>query len=304
MLGEVAAVVTSAAWAGCARFFGAAGLRIGSVAVNHLRLVGGVLLLTLLHLLLLGIPAPAHLSPGVVLLFAASGIVGLSLGDACLFRAWVLVGPLVGTLVMTTVPAWGALLAFLFLGERLGVQAVAAIAVTVTGVVLAVSGGGGRPFVGGRAATRAETALGLALASLGALGQAGGIVLAKPALAHAPALSGTWIRMACAAVFLWTVTLASAAIRRRRPAWWAVAARDRRALLSTLGGTLCGPALGVWLSLIAVQHAPVAVAVTLMSLTPLFVVLLDWAVDGRRPRRLEVLGAAVAVAGVGLLVAS
>jgi len=303
-LGESAALATALAWSLCARAFAGAGFRIGSVAVNHLRLVGGVVLLTLMHLLVVGAVPPVGMSSRALLLFALSGVVGLTLGDAALFRAWVLIGPARGTLVMTTAPAWAAFLAALFLAERLPPLGWLGMAVTVAGVALAVTGRAPGGPTGGTAGTRREVLLGLGLAALGALGQAGGVVLAKPALAEAPALSGTWVRMLTAALALWLFTAGRCALRGSRPRWWNRALGDRRGLLLTLAGTVVGPFLGVWLSLVATKHATVAVAATLMSITPVFVMLVDWLAEGRRPHPRELAGAAIAIGGVALLVVS
>lgn len=176
------------------------------------------------------------------------------------------------------------------------------MATTVAGVGVAVSGRAPGGPASGVATDAREVWLGLGLAGLGALGQAGGVVLAKPALLDVPALSGTWVRMLAAALALWLVSLGASGLRRARPRWWDGAFADRRGLLLTLAGTVAGPATGVWLSLVATKHAAVGVAATLMSITPVFVMLVDWLVDGRRPRGRELAGTAVAVAGVALLV--
>ena len=301
-LGESAALATAFAWSLCARAFSGAGMRIGSVAVNHLRLLGGVVLLSLMHLVLVGSLWPGGMSMKATLLFALSGIVGLTLGDAALFRGWVLIGPARGTLVMTTAPVWAALMATVFLGERLPPLGLLGIAVTVGGVGLAVSGRAPGGPAGGIAETPREVWLGLGLAALGALGQAGGVVLAKPALVGVPALSGTWVRMLSAALALWLLTALRCGLRGSRPRWWDAALADRRGLLLTLAGTVAGPSLGVWLSLVATKHASVGVAATLMSITPVFVMLVDWLIDGRKPRVRELAGAGIAIAGVALLV--
>lgn len=302
-LGEGAALATAACWAGCAQLFGAAGLRIGSAAVNHLRLAGAVLLLSAAHGVWFGRAWPLDLPPSVLLLFALSGIAGLTLGDAFLFHAFVTLGPAVSTLVMTLVPGFAALLAAVALGESMSGRAVAGMAVTLAGVALAVRAKSARasrldgPRGGGRALV-----VGLLCAVLGAVGQASGVVLAKPALAEAPALSGTVVRMVAGAGAAWGFTGLQALVRRRPPAWWRGARDDRGALGLTLAGTLVGPFLGVWLSLVATKHALVGVAATLMSVTPVFVMAVDGLVLGRRPRAGELVGAAVAIAGVALLV--
>lgn len=301
-IGELAALATATLWAGCAQCFGAAGQRIGSVAVNHLRLPAALLLLTLAHLLLLGTVAPSELAPRDVLLFTLSGIVGLVLGDASAFQGLVLVGPGTVTLLYTAVPAVASLLAFAFLGERLDSRAIAGMAVTIGGLLLALGSRTRSLRREGSAISPRVFVTGVLFALGGAVGQAGGVVLAKPALAQSDALSGTWVRMLAATIAIWLFTGLASLVRRRGPEWWAPAWGDRRGLLLTLGGVLTGPTSGVWLSLVATKHADVAIATTLMSLTPLIVMFLEWPLFGRRPRAAELAGAAVAIVGVGLLV--
>ena len=306
-VGVAAALGAAVLWSACAQCFGAAGLRIGSVAVNHVRLVAAVILLLVLHVLVMGTLLPQGLSPSALYLFAASGVVGLAAGDACGFRALVLVGPGITTLVMTTVPALAALMAFAFLGERVVAQAVVGMVVTTAGVGAAAWGKSRRaPRVrNGSAETRLSgraLAVGLLFALGGAAGQAGGVVLAKPALADASALSGTLVRVIAGMSVLWGLTLLRMAWSRRKPAWTAAARADREALLLTRGGALTGPVFGVWLSQVATKHAQVAVAATLMSTTPLFVLVEEWLLGRGRPLTLEFLGAAVAIGGVALLV--
>lgn len=141
------------------------------------------------------------------------------------------------------------------------------------------------------------------------MGQALGYVVAKPALVHPdgpealPALSGTLIRMATAAAVLWCVEagrLAGARLRSQpNPA--RVGTRDMRALAQTAAGAICGPFLGVWLSLKAVQETRIGVATTIMSTVPILVIPWTFLVYGEKPRWAEIAGAGIAVAGVALL---
>lgn len=308
-IGEIAALVTAAAWGGCAQFFGAAGLRIGSVAVNHLRLVAGLVILLGLHLVLVGTLLPHGMGRTDLLLLGLSGITGLIIGDAAYFRALVLIGPATATLMVTTAPAFATLEAWLFLDEKLSARALAGIAITVAGLFVAVRARmasdplrrerEGAPPVAGR-----TLLIGLALALGGTICQATGQVLARPVLLHADALSATLVRIITATSLLWLVLGARCAITRSRPAWWDAALADRRALLLTMGGVLTGPSFGVWLSQVAIKHAEVGVSATLMSLVPLFVMLSDWALGRARPSGAQVLGSLIAVAGVAVLVSA
>lgn len=306
-LGETAALGAALSWSVTAQVFGAAGLRIGSVAVNHVRLAAAVVALALLHVLLLGTLVPEDMSPRVLGLFVASGIVGLTIGDAAAFRALVVVGPGLTTLVFTTVPALAALFAFVFLGERIGPGAALGMLVTVAGVALAAWGKSrrapkaARPEAAPAKGTR-PLVMGLSLALLGAAGQAGGIVLAKPALADASPLSGTFVRIVAGTAVLHAVTSVAALGRRRLPDWVARARSDRRGIALSLVGAVTGPVVGVWIAQVATKHAHVAVAATLMSTTPLFVLVEEWLLGRGRPLAVEILGAATAIGGVALLI--
>ena len=299
--GEAAALGTALAWSACAQFFAAAGMRVGSVAVNHIRLVFAFVLLPLLHWTVLGTPFP-RLELRDLALLVASGLVGLVLGDAAGFRALVLIGAARTTLVVTLTPAIAALLALSFLGERLRALAVAGMAVTLCGLLVGVVGRWLELRRRGAEGVPTRTlVLGLLCALGGAAGQAAGQVLAKPALAHADPLSATLVRVCSAALMLWAFTGVATAARRERPRWWE-GWKDRKALGLILLGTFTGPTCGVWLSQVATKHAPIGVAATLMALVPLFVLAEDAIILRRRPRPHELLGATIAIAGVVLLV--
>ena len=68
-------------------------------------------------------------------------------------------------------------------------------------------------------------------------------------------------------------------------------------------GVVFGPIGGVWLSLVAVVRTDVGIATTLMALTPVFILPFARFIEGERISWRAALGAAIAVAGVALLVA-
>jgi drug/metabolite transporter (DMT)-like permease len=303
-LGEIAALATALAWSGCAQFFAAGGMRIGSVAVNHVRLAFAIVIVPLLHLAVLGTLVP-HAGARDATLLVFSALFGITLGDASGFRALVLIGASRTTLVQTLSPAVAALLAAAFLGERIGPWAWVGIVVTIAGLLVSVAGRllQQRRRLHDDGPDARTLAVGLLFALGGAVGQASGQVLAKPALAHVDPLGATLIRVVSGALMLWLFTGVTCLVRRERPRWWG-AWSDRRGLGLTLGGTMLGPACGVWLSQVATKHAPVGIAATLMALVPLFVLLQRSIAQRRHPEPHELLGAVVAVAGVAILVGS
>ena len=290
------------------------------MAVNHLRLAAGFIILVGLHLALIGAVWPQGLTSRELLLLAASGAVGLVIGDAAYFSSLVLIGPATATLMVTSAPAFATAEAWFFLGEELPPRALLGAAITLVGILLAVRGrmrrdpllrrqerADGSPRAVGVPASglaRRTLVLGLGLALVGTLCQATGQVLARPALRDVDALSATLVRISTAMLLLWGLLALRCAISGKRPAWWDGAMADRRALALTMGGVITGPSFGVWLSQVATKHAPVGIASTLMSLVPIFVMLTDWLLGRARPSALEVVGSLVAIAGVYVLVSA
>jgi drug/metabolite transporter (DMT)-like permease len=78
------------------------------------------------------------------------------------------------------------------------------------------------------------------------------------------------------------------------------ARRDGVGLWWTLGGSICGPCVGVTLSLLAVQHTQAGVAASIMATTPILI-LPAVALRGEHVGVAGVLGALVTVAGVAVL---
>jgi len=297
--GYFAAAGTAFFWSFTSMFFAAAGRRIGSFTVNQVRIIMALLLLTVMHGVLLGAFWPRELPGRQAGYLVASGIVGLVIGDTLLFRAFVVLGVKRALVIMTLWPALATLIAWPILGEAPGGRLIPAMLVTLSGVAISILG---------RRSSEAPPAkaTGLALALGGAVCQATGYVLAKPGLAGGLAsITGTQVRMATAAAILWAIGFGQllAAKLRGRPSPLREGLVNPIAMAQTFGGAFCGPFLGVWLSLEAVKHAPIGAATTIMSTAPILVIPWAFLVYRETPRALEVAGAVVAVAGVGLLVA-
>ncbi len=293
--GEVAALLTAVCWSATAVFFTFAGRRVGSVVVNRTRLVMALILISLTHWILMGSLYPVGAEPQRWLWLGLSGVIGLALGDAFLFQAYLWVGPRLGMLMMSLAPVIAALLAFAFLGEQLTLTQWLGISVTLAGIALVVlEGNRGAQLAPEKRDYRRGILFGIGAAS----GQAIGLVLAKQGLqGDFSALSGNWIRMLSAVIALWGVTLVSG---RAAPTVRKLAA-DTQALLPILAGAVTGPFIGVWLSLIAVQLTQVGVASTLIALPPVFLLPIGAVVFKEKVGVGAIAGTVVAMVGVGLL---
>jgi drug/metabolite transporter (DMT)-like permease len=303
--GELAALATAACWVATALAFEAAGRRIGSLTVNILRLGMAAGLLAAWGWATRGLAWPSDASAHAWRWLAVSGLVGFTFGDLCLFRAFVVLGSRLSTLMMALAPPLAALLGWLVLGELLTPLDLAGMALTVGGVAWAVAerqrlvpgaaGAAGEPRPPPLDPGRRRLA-GVALGFGGALGQAGGLVLSKLGMGAYDSFAATQIRvLAGLAGYVVLFTL----IGR----WHRVAAAFRQpaALGHTAVGAFFGPFLGVSLSLLAVQRIETGVAASLMATTPILILPVVVLAGRERVGAGGWLGALVAVAGVVLL---
>jgi drug/metabolite transporter (DMT)-like permease len=298
MVGELAAVLTSVMWSLTSVQFTLAGREIGSQNVNRLRLVAAACLLAVFHLVVYGTMAPVGADWRRWGWLGASGIVGLVLGDSMLFQAFVLIGPRQAMLLMTMAPIIGAVLAWAWLGETLGLTEVVAVGATVGGIAWVVAERN-QPRGERDDETRSDQArlTGILMGLGGAIGQAVGLVLAKQGLRDSfPALSATLMRMLVASVTIWLIAAAGGRVQATIDA--ARHGENRRYIL---GGAITGPTAGVWLSMVAVQYAPVGIASALMALPPIILIpLARWVFHEQISRR-AVAGTVVALCGAAAL---
>jgi len=295
LFGELMGVAASVFWAGTAIFFTDAGRRVGSQAVNFARLPLGLACLVLTLWATTGVPWPVHVGASAQAWLAASGVIGLTVGDGFLFWAFAKIGPRRTLLMMSTAPVFTVLTAWVLLDEVLGLRALAGIAITTGGVVVATMGrdDGGGVF---RRLPRRTLRLGLLAGLAAGVCQGIGATFAKLGMASLGPLPATVLRMAWGAGAMALVALATGNL-----AAWTLAWRDRRAVPPLLGGVVLGPFLGVWASLAAFKYAETGVAMALTGTVPITVLLPAWLVYHDRPSATALIGTAVAVAGGVLL---
>jgi drug/metabolite transporter (DMT)-like permease len=278
-------------WTGSALAFAAATTRVGSVYVNVVRLLAAVILLFVTIVV-------GNMRDDISIIQAGylvvSGLVGFVFGDTFLFKSFEYNSARIGMLIMSVAPAVAALLAFIFLGETLTFTGMIGMAITFTGIMLVI-------LERKEASTHhlPVSMAGVFYAFLGALGQAGGLVLAKFAFVIGPmnGFIATFIRAFAATLVL--IPLNYFTRRFTRPA--AIFSNNPKALSFTLLGAFLGPYLGVTFSLIAISMTNVAIAATIMSIVPILMLPTVWILFRERLSWRAVVGACVAVAGVGIL---
>jgi drug/metabolite transporter (DMT)-like permease len=291
--GEFAALGTAVCFAVAANLFAAAGARMGSAALNRLRILTALALLTVTLTVVRGVPWPVWATGSQLGWLTLSGLVGFTFGDANYFRALVILGPGRAALLMSLAPVFTALLAWPVLGEMPGPLALLGMALTLGGIMWVIHARepGGTPHVEG------SVALGVFAGVLGAIGQAGGSVLSKLALRSGiDPLSATVVRVAAGAAGIWLLTGAQGQVSRTLDTL-----RDRRAALFMACGALFGPFLGVTFSLVSLKYIEAGVAASITASYPLIAIAIAARFHGERLGARIVIGALVTVAGVVVL---
>jgi drug/metabolite transporter (DMT)-like permease len=241
------------------------------------------------------------LSTPTVLWLCLSSLIGIVIGDSLLFEAFITVGPRLTTLIYATSPIMATVIAWIFLNEKLGALDLFAIAITLCGIAWVVAE---RRTSQNGSLTREHHPphvwRGIFFALGGSLGQAAGLVTSKQALVHTGApvnpLEAAYVRILFGASVMLLVSLVRGQIRATIRA-----ARQGQALLLTVGGTIVGPFLGIWMSLVAVSLIEAGVAATLNSMVPVFVIPLVILIKHERVSARAWIGSLVAVGGVALL---
>lgn len=291
-LGAAAALGSALAWAIGSILFRRIGERASPAVMNLAKCLIGLVMLGVV-ILVTGI---SPLPPGALLGIAASGVLGIAIGDTLFFMALVRLEPRLTLLLSTVGQVLTVVLAVALLGEQPTPRQLVGIPLVLGGVTWVLferEAGAVEAPGGGRARRLAGIAWGLA----SALATAAALLLAKVAVADASALEATWIRLAAGLGGV----LVGAAFRGRLGADLRAVA-DPALLKSLVGAVFVVMFGGFWLSLVALQHADATIVTALTATEPIFILPLAAFALGERISARAIAGAVVAVAGTVLIV--
>jgi len=290
-LGEFAALLTAFFWTITSLAFESASNKIGSVAVNILRLFIAFVFLSVFTLIRRGFILPVDATRENWIWLTLSGLVGFVFGDLFLFKSYTMIGSRFSMLIMTLVPPITAFFGFLILGEKLTMFHYLGMTLTFAGIAMAIFS---RPAKGEKLSLKLSP-LGILYAIGGAIGQALGLVLSKFGMKDYDPFAATQIRIiAGISGYVLLVTVLSR--------WANVfnATRNKSGLVLTSVGAFFGPFLGVSFSLVAIKYTEAGIASTIMALVPVFIILPAVVLFKQKVTVPEILGAIVSVAGVAL----
>jgi drug/metabolite transporter (DMT)-like permease len=291
-IGEFAALFTALCWTVTALAFESASNKVGSIAVNLIRLFIAFAFLSVFSYFVRGKLLPLDASPNAWMWLSLSGLIGFVIGDLFLFESYTIIGSRVSMLIMTLVPPMTAFLSWLMLDETLTLFNFIGMSLTLGGIALVVVniGKGEKRF------TFKHSLRGVLFAFIGAVGQAVGLVFSKVGMGTYSAFAATQIRIITGIIgFTIVITLWKK--------WRNVGAAVKNvSAIKRIGlGSIFGPFLGVSFSLFAVQHANAGIASTIMSIVPILIIPASILFLHQKVTIKEIIGAIISVTGVALL---
>jgi drug/metabolite transporter (DMT)-like permease len=288
LFGILAALASAASWA-----IGAMLLKpfAEQFPAFTLTLAKGIVALVVLGLAVWVSGVPSMTAEAFWVLFA-SGALGIGIADTLFFRALrdLSAHSIVQLMLLGQAATIG--MAVAFLGESLVALEWIGVALVIIGVWVVLSDRSQASDSGPR-----PLAILYGLASV--LAMAASVTMAKGALDSVDPLFGTLIRIAggMAAVILIVSLFPRFSQRRFLWADWRTMAKfSAIAAFITFGG--------FFLSLLALKYARLAIANTLLSTEPLFVLLIAAIVFKERPEARRTLGSLISLAGVGCISAT
>lgn len=290
---ELAALGAAACWALTGLISAGPAGHLGAPAFNRVRqiFVTGLLML---YVVITGTWRELDAtSIGPLLL---SGLIGIFVGDTLLFATLNRLGPRRSGILFALNAPIATLLGWLVLGEALPFPAMMGIALTATGVFLAILFGKRRAQIHEWETIKGPLSIGVLLGLGAATGQAIGSILVRPVMATGlDPFVASLLRVGIAALCLSVLTqLPIPSVKPKGPLTLKVAA------MTALTGVLA-LAIGMTLLLFALSGGKVGIISTLSATSPVMILPMLWLKTGERPAGGAWAGAALVVVGMGLI---
>lgn len=294
-IGEIAGVGASLTWAVSCLIFSRAAVPAGALNLFKNMIAAALFVAALAGGALIAGEPLLQASTAAIGWLVLSSVIGIVVGDIFYFRCLQILGARRALVMTTVVPPLAAGFGWLALDETTSWLTGLGMLITLGGVSLvvgdtALQGDAPGHFPGSRTA-------GVVYGCLGSLCQASQSVLSKLAMATGvDPFEAAGIRLVTAVFLGLGVGLVLGRLRG-----WAVAIRASGFVWRLVLAAVCGTFFGIWFSLVAFKHSPLAVATTLTTLSPVFILPLAAMLLRQGVSRRAVLGVMIALGGVVVL---
>lgn len=287
--GELAALFAAALWAVSSSVYARIGQRIPPLELNLIK--GTIAIALLIGTLVLQNNLSVAIAPNQMYLLLLSGVLGIGLGDTAFFFALNYLGARRALLMETLAPPITAILALIFLQEKLSLVACGGILLTILGVAWVVT----ERVPGSNSNIDLKQGIGFGI--LAAIALAGGAVISRQVLATtdiSPLLSAL-LRLTGGVLILlpWTWI-------KQRSRFQFKTLLSVRIITAIFFAAFAGTYLGIWLQQIAIKFTAAGIALTLTNTSPLFAILIALLMKQQVSQR-AVLGVVIALGGITVL---
>ncbi|MGF1722455.1 DMT family transporter [Vibrio kyushuensis] len=288
--GEIAALSAAVVWAVATWIYSQFSHQFSAMQLN---IVKGTIASAMMLLVLPLIPVPDFsLTPTYIAVLAVSGVIGIAIGDSAYFAALKRIGPNKTLLLESLAPPLSGVLALVFLGTVISMQAWLGVVITTVAVASVVF----QPNDDANPVSRSGIGYGL----LASVCQASGVVISHYALVagNLPPLLGALIRLAVgvlavALIICWFEDKPFKAIKMN------LRSMGNRSFLWLFSAIFVGTFLALWLQQVALKHANPAIAQTLIATSPLFILII-YAIRREAITKQSVIGTLFALVGISL----
>lgn len=297
-------------WASSALFFDFANRKLQPIYSNLIRMVFAIIPISILLYIISGNFLVMRASSEVWFWLVASGFIGFVFGDYFLFVSYKLIHATYTQVIMTLSPLFAAITGFILLNERLNVNVIMGMLITILGIAMAIIKKNNNEGESDKTFNLKISGKGILFALLSALGQGVGLVLSKKGIevyhtVSAGSYSNFYISVAATEIRILTgvigyaiiVLLAKNGISKFKKSF-----QYPKNVLASCGGAIVGLGIGVPLSLWALQYTKTAVVSTIIATVPILLLIYQKLFCKRKISTFEVIGVLFCVLGVFILV--
>jgi drug/metabolite transporter (DMT)-like permease len=298
-LGEFIALLTAVFWTITSLSFQQATRRVGSIPVNIIRLMIAMVIYAVISAFTRGMFLPFDAGAHQWIWMSVSGLVVFVFGYYFLLKSYEFISARITMLIMSLSAPMASFISWLVLGETMNALSLFAMFITIFGITLVIT----EKKIPteedlGKKSRKLQFSFspkGLIFAFLGTIGQASGLVLSKYGMRDYNVFAATQIRIIAGAFgFVILVTT----INR----WSKVknAVTDAKSMKFIMLGSIFGPFLGVYASLLAIKYTTIGIASTIMAIIPVLIIPPAILLYKEKVTLKEVIGALIALSGVVL----
>lgn len=293
-IGELAALGAAFSFSITSICYTFAGRKISAISAMALSLPISWCVIVLIHYLMFGEFVPLSASLDRWFNLSISGILAFVFSAYFMLNAYQYIGPRLTMLLMSVTPVLGAILAWIFLGQRLPTNSSIGIMIVIVGIVSVVI----ERNTEKEKVVQRDMRRGLLFAYLATMAQASSFIFSTQGISDGfPPFSATLIRLTAGLVTLWIFI----AFQGKIHSTLSLFQGDVQLVAQLTAAAISGHVIAGSLLLLAFQFITVGVATTLAHTTAIMLIPLSYLIFKEKISLQAVIGTIVTIVGIAIL---